>query len=60
MSTEEELTVLAAYHVGLFVGAASRISTSEEVPALVTSALWLLIEEAKRRQGEWLAPPKAP
>jgi hypothetical protein len=57
MSIEEDLTVLAAYHVGLFAGAASRIDAS---PATIGHALWLLIEEAKRRQEEWLAPSKAP
>jgi hypothetical protein len=58
MNIEEELTVLAAYHVGLFSGAASRIDRSSEVPAVIAHGLFLLIEEAKRRREEWLG--KAP
>lgn len=44
--------MLAAYHVGLFAGTASRHAST---PAAIAHALFLLIEEAKRRREEWLA-----
>jgi hypothetical protein len=48
---ERQLAELAAYHVGLFAGAAARIDAS---PAAVAHALFLLIDEANRRREEWL------
>jgi hypothetical protein len=42
---------LAAYHVGLFTGAASRV---HPVAGAMAHALFLLIEEATRRREEWL------
>jgi hypothetical protein len=49
---EQQLAMLAAYHVGLFAGTASRHAST---PAAIAHALFLLIEEAKRRREEWLA-----
>jgi hypothetical protein len=46
------LAELAAYHVGLFTGAASRIDSS---PAAIAHALSLLIEEAKQRRVDYRA-----
>ena len=48
---ERNLGELAAYHTGLFVGAASRIDAS---PAFIAHALFVLIEEAFRRREQWL------
>jgi hypothetical protein len=49
--TEARLAELAAYHVGLFSGVASRIDAS---PVAICHALFLLIEEAKLRRDEWM------
>jgi hypothetical protein len=49
---ERHLAELAAYHVGLFTGAASRIDSS---PSAIAHALSLLIEEAKQRRPEYRA-----
>jgi hypothetical protein len=49
---ERQLAELAAYHVGLFTGAASRIDSS---PAAIAHGLSLLIEEAKQRRLDYRA-----
>jgi len=49
---ERELAALAAYHAGLFTGAATRIDSD---PGVIAHALFLLAEEALRRRDEWLA-----
>jgi hypothetical protein len=50
--TEQQLAELAAYHVGLFVGTASRLDVS---PAVLAHALFLLVEEANTQRERWLA-----
>jgi len=50
--SEQELRVLAEYHVGLFAGAASRTTGADA--AAVAHGLFLLIEVAQRRRSEWL------
>jgi hypothetical protein len=51
--TERRLAELAAYHVGLFAGTATRFDAPFN-PAAIAHALFLLIEEAKLRREEWL------
>ena len=45
---EQRLDNLAAFHVGLFMGAATRIDDSV---ATIRHALWLLIQEAERHRA---------
>jgi hypothetical protein len=53
---ERELAELAAYHAGLFCGAASRLDPDgQNLAARVAHGLFLLAEEAERRRREYLA-----
>jgi hypothetical protein len=50
---EQQLAELAAYHVGLFTGAASRLTDCS--PQVCAHALFVLGEEVKMRRDQWLA-----
>jgi hypothetical protein len=56
---EHELAELAAYHVGLFAGAASRLDGAAEMPAIVAHGLFLMAQEAERRRREWIGQDPA-